>query len=110
MLDLVLLIAGAGGIIAAGIYLYRDCRGSVSPSMGGEMMFSGIWLIGSLLFAIGLAPVVGISRWWAILAVPAMFGLSFPMRIAVQRMGCTPCVEEPSGFQKFVRETEREKK
>ena len=106
MISLILLIAGAITITAATLYYIRDCRLSVSPSMGGEMTFSTVWNIGAMLLLLGLFPTMGLSRWWSLLWIPVFFGLSFPLRTIIERLMCHPYVEEPTGFQKFIRKVE----
>ena len=106
MTSLIVLIAGIVVLLAATLYFIRDCRLSVSPSMGGEMTFSALWNIGAVLLFLGLLPTLGLSRWWSLLGVPFCFGLSFPLRTIIERLVCRPYEAVPTGYQKFIRKVE----
>lgn len=106
MIDLILLIVGAVMLVLAILYFVRDCIGQVSCSMGGEMTFSSLWTASSVLFVLGLYPTMGFSRWWALLGIPLVYALSFPLRAAIQRRWCIPSKSEPTGFQKWVKKVE----
>ncbi|MCP4675550.1 MAG: hypothetical protein GY854_08600 [Deltaproteobacteria bacterium] len=107
ILNSALCVCGAGLAVYA-IYYYRsDCSGSVSPSMGADMSFNGLWVPGVLLLSLGILPAVGVSRWWSVLAVVAGFALSFPVRRIIEGRVCVPYKPEPSGFQEFVRTIEK---
>jgi hypothetical protein len=109
-MNIALIVIGASMLLFSTIAFIKDCRGNVSSSMGGNMFFSPLWLLGSALLSVGLFPLLGLSRWWSILSAAALYALSFPMRSLVERAACAPFKPEPSGFESFVRETEKKRK
>jgi hypothetical protein len=101
-------ITALGGLVLAFCvgYLVRDCRGNVSASMGGEMTFGGLWMIGAVLLSLGVLLLTTLSLWWGAVTVPVLYVASFPLRAFIQRRVCVPLDQSPTGFQRFVRKTE----
>jgi hypothetical protein len=108
-MNIALIAVGASMLLFSVLAFIKDCRGNVSSSMGGNMFFSPLWLIGSALLSVGLFPQLGLSRWWSVLTAAALYALSFPLRSLLERAVCKPFEPEPSGFQSFVRETEKKR-
>jgi ABC-type Fe3+ transport system permease subunit len=89
------------------VYLVSDCRGNVSASMGGEMTFRSLWMIGGLVLALGILLLWNCSLFWALLLSPLLHLISFPLGGAVQRCVCVPFEQPPTGFQQFIRRVEQ---
>ena len=110
MMSIVAIGVGVSFILLSVVLFAKDCRGQVSPSMGGEMTFSSLWLIGVLLAAVGVLLYLSYSLLLILLLVPVLFLLSFPIRTAIAHVICVPYVPPPTGFQTFVRRVEGKEK
>ena len=90
------------------IFFYiRDCNGNVSSSMGGNMSFGVYWTIGAVLLSLGILPLIQFSRWWSIPACLLSMVISIPVRFVITKIFCVPHKPEPTGFQKFLKRTEK---
>ena len=107
MIGILATVLGGLVLMFCVVYLVRDCRGNVSASMGGEMTFGGLWMLGSILLSLGILLLLSRSLWWGTAAAPVLYLVSFPLRSFVQRRVCVPLDQSPTGFQRFVRKTER---
>ena len=109
MIHWIPLTIGAALLLYSPFYYLRDCRGKVSPSMGGEMSFGVYWGVGAVLFALGVLPMAGLSRWWSIVGYGVGMAVSIPLRRLISKRCCAPGKTGPTGFQRFVCETEKKR-
>ena len=89
------------------LFYIWDCKGNVSSTMGGDMSFGAYWTIGTVLFFLGILPLIQISRWWSILGCLLSMVISIPVRSIITKMFCVTHKPEPTGFQKFIKKTEK---
>ncbi len=89
------------------LFYIRDCKGNVSSTMGGDMSFGVYWAIGVVLLSLGILPVIQLSRWWSIPGCLLSMVISIPVRSIITKIFCVPHKSEPTGFQKFIKKTEK---
>lgn len=74
-------------LAAATALLWRDCVRDYGHTMGGEMVFSHLWILGSLMLSGGICWTTGISLWFCPIGAAALYALSIPYRTAIDRVG-----------------------
>lgn len=74
-------------LAAATALLWRDCVRDYGYTIGGEMMFSHLWILGSLVLSGGICWAAGISLWFCLIGAAALYALSMPYRRAIDRLG-----------------------
>jgi hypothetical protein len=99
----------AWGSLAAGLlFLGSACRAAAqSPyaDMGGQMFFSGQWLLGSIAIAAATGLLV---VWWAgLLAGIAVFALRWPAYRLCEGWLAEPLPPAKDGFKEFIKRTEK---
>jgi len=89
------------------LFYIKDCKGKVSSTMGGDMSFVVYWTIGAVLLSLGILPVIQLSRWWCILGSLLGMIISIPVRSLITKVFCVTHKPELTGFQKFIKKTEK---
>lgn len=102
------LAAGGLALLPYAVRIYIvECKGRGFAGMGGEMSFGFYWSLGTVLSFLGILPMLGISRWWSVAGYLAGWGVAIPLREIVRRALAVPCAPQSTGFQRFIRKTEK---
>ena len=85
-LTLGLLIAALVLYLYACRVLTQDARGGPYLTMGGEMYFSQLWIVASILTAVGAIRLFGLGYWLGVPGVIALYALSFAVRRGIKAL------------------------
>ena len=73
-------------MLVAVVLLFLDCVPDYGATAGGEMTFSGLWTVSTLVFGGGMV-FTGSDWLWVCVVVALALGGSFPLRSAVEFAG-----------------------
>lgn len=84
LLAIICFISASAAMLLAILYQRRDLHPSYGNTMGGQMTVGVIWLLASVLSALGIAVLT--TWYWSIPVFFLVFALSFVVRTIVARV------------------------
>jgi len=82
---IILCSLGLALFITSTVLLIKDLRPGYGYTMGGEMLFSHLWLAGACLAATGIGLLPLMDWYFSIPIAIAIFLISFPWRGFIQK-------------------------
>ena len=107
---LILFALSACGFAYACRALANDAKEGVYVTMGGQMLYSHLWVVSSFAGAAGVAMLPDLAWWWGLVALAALIVPMWPVAgiITVLYLGTEAPPPPQDGFRKFIRKTEKQ--